>query len=196
MRVALSASFHWMRLELGDRLPELAPLLRVVERRFVGALRQADRQRGDPDAAAVEHLQRVDEALPFLAEQLVGRHAAVVEDDFARVAGAHAELVLFLAGRHARRPVFDDEGRDAAMSLRPVGHGDDDHHAADPAVGDERLGAVDHPRLALARGRRPHAGGVAAGAGFGEPPRAPHLAADEPRAETWLFCSSLPNIEM
>ena len=44
-----------------------------------------------------------------------------------------------------------------------------------------------HPAVALTRGRRPHAGGIAAGAGFGEPPGAPHLTADEPREELLLL---------
>ena len=85
------------RLERADRLAERLALLRVAERRLVGALRQADRQRRDADAAGVEHLHRVDEALSFLAEQLIERNAAVVEQHFARVAGAHAELVFLLA---------------------------------------------------------------------------------------------------
>ena len=35
---------------------------------------------------------------PSSPSSCVGRHAAVLEDDFARVAGAHAELVFLLAG--------------------------------------------------------------------------------------------------
>ena len=65
------------RLERRDRLAELRALEGVAARGFVGALRQADRQRRDADAARVEHLQRVDEALVLGAEQRVGRHAAV-----------------------------------------------------------------------------------------------------------------------
>ena len=76
-----------------------------------------------------------------------------------------------------------------------VGHRHDDHHAADPAVRDERLGAVEHPALALPDGRRPHAGGVAAGAGLGEAPGAQHFAAHQPRQEL-LFLRVVPNIEM
>src|SRR5262249_37256482 len=42
------------RLELRDRLPEGVPLLRVRARDVVRRLRDAERLRGDPDAAAVE----------------------------------------------------------------------------------------------------------------------------------------------
>ena len=74
--------------------------LRVAQRGLVGALREAHRQRRDADAAGVEHLQRLDEALALLAEQLRRRARGILEDDLARVARAHAELVLLLA-RHA-----------------------------------------------------------------------------------------------
>ncbi len=50
-----------------------------------------------------------------------------------------------------------------------------------PAVRDERLRAVDHPAVALAHGRRPHRGRVAAGARFRQPPGAEHLAPGERR---------------
>ena len=52
----------------------------------------------------------------------------------------------------------------------------DDHHAADAAVRDEVLGAVEDPAVARRDGRRAHAGRVAAGARLGQPPRAEHLA--------------------
>ena len=61
------------RLERADRRAELLPLEGVAARRLVGALGQADGQRGDADAAGVEHLQRLDEPLPFVADQLIGR---------------------------------------------------------------------------------------------------------------------------
>src|SRR6185295_152863 len=102
-------------LEARDRLAELPPLLRVGARGFVGALREPDRERGDADAAGVEDLQRVDETLSLLADQLRRRQPAVLEHDFAGVARAHPELVLFLAGAHSRRAVLEDERRDAAM---------------------------------------------------------------------------------
>ena len=35
------------------------------------------------------HLQRVDEAQAFLAQQIFIGHMAVAEDDFGRVTGAH-----------------------------------------------------------------------------------------------------------
>ena len=50
----------------------------------------------------IEHLHRVDEPLPLGAQQLIGRDPAVLEQHFARVARAHAQLVFLLAGASDR----------------------------------------------------------------------------------------------
>ena len=63
-------------LEFRDGAPELFPLFRVTERRFVGALRDADGEGGDGDAAAVEDAQAVHEAFAGLAEELRSRETA------------------------------------------------------------------------------------------------------------------------
>jgi hypothetical protein len=55
-------------LEAGDRLAELLADRRVAQRLFEGALRDAERERGDADAAGVERLHEVDEPHPLLAE--------------------------------------------------------------------------------------------------------------------------------
>src|SRR2546430_2718226 len=57
-------------LERADRLAELLPLERVAPRGFVRPLGETDGERRDADASRVEHLQRVDEPLPFQAERL------------------------------------------------------------------------------------------------------------------------------
>ena len=80
------------------------------------------------------------------------------------------------------------------MAFGAIGDGDDDHDAADAAVRDERLDAVDDPAVALTHGRRPHAGGVAAGAGFGQPPRARARRRCTSRGRYCCFCASLPNM--
>ena len=59
----MSASFQRIAWNSAIALAELAPLERVPARRLVGALRQPDRQRGDADAAGIEHLHRLQEAL-------------------------------------------------------------------------------------------------------------------------------------
>ena len=64
---------------------------------------------------------------------------------------------------------------------------DDDHHAADPAVGREAFGPVDHPALPLTDRGRAHAGRVAASAGLGQPPRSQHLATRKARQKLRLL---------
>ena len=97
----------------------------------------------------IEHLQRVDESAPLLAEQLRRRHTAVLEDHLARVARAHPELVLLAPGGHAGRAMLDDERGEPAVPFRRVRDGHHDHHAADATVGDERLRAVDDPAVGI-----------------------------------------------
>ena len=164
-------------LKRADRLPELRPHERVVARRLVGTLRQADRERGDADTPGVEHLQGVDEPLALDAEQLCLGHAAVLEDHLARLAGAHPELVFLLAGAKPWRAALDDERRDAPRALAARGHRHHDDEIAVAAVGDELLGPVDHPVVAVADGGRAHGRRVAARRGLGEPPRRQLLAA-------------------
>ena len=43
---------------------------RVIPSRLIGPLGEADGERGDPDAARVKDLQRVDEPLPLRAQEL------------------------------------------------------------------------------------------------------------------------------
>ena len=113
MRVAASTSLARMLWNVPIGCPNCFRSKRIAARGFVRALRQSDRERRDADAAGVEHLQRVDEALPFDSEQLRRRHAAVLEDDLARLAGPHAELVFLLAGAKPWRAALDDERGDA-----------------------------------------------------------------------------------
>src|SRR4029453_2556875 len=98
-----------------------AAFLRVPQRLFIRALSQPNRQGSNSNAAGVEHLQRVDEPLPFLSQEVRGGDPAAFEYHFARIACPHAELVFFLPWPHAGRAVFDNEGRDAAMSLATIG---------------------------------------------------------------------------
>src|SRR4030095_1107192 len=104
------------RLKLADRLAKRPSLLRVRPSGLVGALREPDRQCGDADASGIEHLHAVHESMSLFAEQLVGWNPAVIEQDLARVRGAHAKLVFFLSGRHSASTAFDDEGGDSFRS--------------------------------------------------------------------------------
>ena len=81
------------RLELRDRLAELLALLRVRVREVVRALREPDAHRRHRDAAAVEDLEELLEAITARPEQIPLGHGDVLERELARVGGAPAELL-------------------------------------------------------------------------------------------------------
>ena len=82
---------------------------------------------------------------PGLPSSCDGGSAAIREDHFAGGAGAHAQLVFFLADAETRRVLFQNEGGNAVLRRRPVGdrHGDADIRIV--RIGGERLAAVEHP---------------------------------------------------
>ena len=63
------------------RLAELAALQRVVARRVVGGLGDAERLRRDADAAAVERRHRHREAVALLVQQAVATDLRALDDD-------------------------------------------------------------------------------------------------------------------
>ena len=67
---------------------------------------------------------------------------------------ADAHEPLLAAEREAGRAALDDEQAQAALALRAVGDGEDHEQVHDLAQRDERLPAVDHVVVAVARRRR------------------------------------------
>ena len=124
---------------------------------------------------------------PCVAEQVLGGNAAVLEHQLDGVGGAHAELVFLLAGAEPRRALLDDERRDAPLGLRLVGHRHDHGDVAGGAVGDELLGAVEHPVIAIAHRGRAGAAGVGSGAVLRQAPAADLLALGERDEEPLLL---------
>ena len=162
------------------RLAELPALERVAPRRLVRALRQADRQRRDADAAGVEHLQRVDESLALRADERFGRHAAVLRRS-PRSCRSRACRACFPScpalkpGRAARH----HERRDAvAPCARSVTAITTSVSPIAPCVMN-CLVPFSTQRVAVAARRRPHRRRVAAGAGLGQAPGAELLALRE-----------------
>ena len=80
-------------------------------------MRHAQRQRRDRNASAVENLQAVDEAVALVAQKIFRGDAAIAENHFGSVAGAHSQLVFFFAGAKAGRALFHDKGGDAVGLL-------------------------------------------------------------------------------
>src|SRR5438128_3591070 len=98
-------------LELRDRPAELLARLRVRAGEVVRALREPDAHRGDRDAAAVEDLHELPEALAARTEQIPLGHGAVLERELPRVGRMPAELVHRRRDLVAGCPVRDDDVR-------------------------------------------------------------------------------------
>ena len=95
--------------------------------------------------------ERDRQPLALVADQVLGRHADVLEDRRAGRRAVDAELVLELADREARAVLLDDERAEAPVLA--VGHREDDVEVGDAGVGDPVLGAVDDPLVAVAARR-------------------------------------------
>ncbi len=82
---------------------------------------------------------------PSFAEEIFGGHAAVAENHFGGVAGAHAQLIFFFAGTKPGRAFLDDERGNAVLLFRGIGDGHGDANVGVVAVGGECFRAVEHP---------------------------------------------------
>ena len=93
----------------------------ILQRRIESALRDAKRQRGNGDAAAVENAQAVDKAFALFAQKVGLRQFAIGKKNLAGGAGAHAQLVLFLADPETGHTFFKTKALmpccDAARSV-------------------------------------------------------------------------------
>jgi hypothetical protein len=77
---------------------------------------RADHLRADADAPFVQRLDGDLVALADLAEHVGARHAAILEQQLARAAGADAELVFLLADGEAGKAALDEKRGDAAIA--------------------------------------------------------------------------------
>ena len=138
-------------LELGDRFPELFPLLRVLHGVFERAGGQAEHMRTDADAPLVQRLDGDLVALAGLAEDAVSRGGAVLEDQLACATGSNAQLVFLLADCETGGAAFDQERRYSSITRLGIDVRKDDEEVGLVAVGDPELTAV-HDVVAAARG--------------------------------------------
>ena len=116
-----------------------------------GHLEGGERARGAGLLAGAGALELLVE-LVHAAQQLVVRDAAVLQDHLGGVAGADADLGLLVALAQARGLGADHERGLAAVAELGVDGGDDHVHVGDAAVGDEDLGAVQDPLVAVELG--------------------------------------------
>ncbi len=155
------------RLELGEGLAELPPLLCVGHRRLERSPGDPDRLRGDPDPPPVQRRHGDPEALPLLAQQVPFRDAAIVEGEGDGVGPFQSHLVLRLPDGKSRHARLHEKGADPFLRLpRRDGHHDD--HARVGPVGDEGLAPVQDVRVPVRYGRRGHSERIGSGGRLGE----------------------------
>ena len=155
-------------LIVGDGLAEGFALLGVFRRGFERALRQAHRLRGDADSAAIERFEGDAQALPFFAEAVFDRHAAILQRNFGGARKAQTHFVFVAADAESGKIGLHQKGGDAARAGVRVGLGKNQVDAGNAAVGDPGFGAVQQVMIAVAGGASLNSGGVGAGLWFGE----------------------------
>ena len=180
------------RAKGGDGDAELFARRGVFGRLANGGLGAARTHRAQLEAAEVQYVERHLVALADRAQHRVGRHLHVLQDHRRRRRAMEAELVFFLAARHARPLALDDEGGEVlAIDL-----GKDDEDVGEAAVGDPHLlarhdeaaiGLLHRPRL------RPH--GVRAGAGFAEAVGADDCTGNQARQVLLFLCLGAEHVD-
>ena len=142
-----------------------------------GHLRGAADAGAQLEPADIEDVEGDLMAFALLAEEVLHRHLAVVEDDLGGGRAFDAELLLFGADDQAGEALLDQEGGEMLL----VDLGEDGEQLGKAAVGDELLGAVQDIVLAVVGEHRRGLGaeGVAAGAGLGQTVGGAPLAGDD-----------------
>src|SRR5690606_13109080 len=177
------------QLELADRLAELLALVDVGNHHVHAGAHDPQRPTREYRPLEVEpahqHVGTAPDAgfgiVADAAQHVLGRDLAVVEDQLAGGAAAHAHLVELLRHREAGEVLFDEEGGDAARAGLEVVLGIDDEDVGIRSVGDPELGAVEHPAVAAEVGAQLHRYHVGAGAGLAHRERPDVLAAHQLR---------------
>ncbi len=144
-------------LEARDGPPELLALPGVVDRQLQRALGHADTERRDQGTFEVEASHDDRDTLVLDVEQVLRRHAAVVEDQLGRRAAPETHLGELLGDRETRAVTLDDERRDALRTGRGVRLRVDQHDVRDGPVRDVELAPVQDPLVAVAARGRAHA---------------------------------------
>ena len=150
--VSMSARRNWRAWKSLSAWPKAWRSRGVGEGAVEGGLGAAEGGGGDVEPAAVEAGHGVAEACALVAEQVVGRDAAVVELDLGGGLGLPAHLALRRAEAEAGGSGLDQHGRDAARAVA-AGADHDEVEVGEAAAGDEGLGAVQGPAV-VGAGRR------------------------------------------
>ena len=170
------------RLVLPDGLAEALAVLRVAHGVLEGGTRDAGGAGGHLDAADLEPLHELREALALHAAEHGGpRHPVVAEGDLAALDALVAELGQVAADLEAGAVLAQQDAHAAVRRVGArVGADQDGQQRAAAGVGDPRLRAVDDVVVAVLHGRGAQRLQVGAATGLGERHRGAHLAGRHP----------------
>ena len=114
---------------------------------------------------------------PSSPMSLLDGHPHPVERDGTGVAGVDAQLARDGARGQTGHAPFQQERRDAPVTQRPVDGREHQEVVGDVREADPQLGAIEHVRVAVARGGRGHGRHVGARVRLGQPERGQPLTA-------------------
>src|SRR6266849_3795878 len=166
-------------LLLRERAAERLALADVGDGVLERARGHGDGVQAGHQALALEDAHDLVEPDALAPEQVLGRHARVLEGELRGVRGEHARLGQRAAHAEPRRLALDQEHRDAPVAagrLTGLDAGGDEVEVGQRAVRDEHLGAVQDVVGAVAGGPGADRGDVAAAPGLGDRDRAELLA--------------------
>ncbi|KAI3480412.1 hypothetical protein L1887_57426 [Cichorium endivia] len=167
------------QLELADALAELLAVVDIRNDQVHARLHDAGRAAGEDHALVVQAAHQHLHAAVELAEDVLRRYLDVVEEQFAGVGTAHAQLVELVAAGEAFPVTLDDECGDAVRALVQVGLGVDHVGVGVRAVGDPGLAAVEDEMVAALFGAQLHRDHVGTGIRLAHGQGADMLAADQ-----------------
>ena len=154
-------------LAFGERTAEGLALAQVAGGQVDAALGDGDGLHGHPDPFGGELAHDLEETLVAFAEEVAGRDTDTVQGQLGGVGGEPAHLVELARGREAGGIGVDHEQGDALVAGIGGAGGDGDEVGA-VAGGDEHLGSVDDPLVAVGYGPRAQLGDVGSAVGFGD----------------------------
>ena len=179
--------------EVGDALAEGLALLGVGDGMLQRSARAADAACAQLEAADVQNVEGDDVSFADLAEHVLHRHLAVVQDERRGGRAADAHLLFFGADGEAGEVLLDQEGGE----LLAVDLGEDGEQVGEVGVGDPHLLAVQD--VVLAVGRQHGAGAAVHRVGAAGALRqrvAPMISPVASRGRYFFFCASVPKKTM
>ncbi len=147
---------------------EHLPLFHVGNRRRERAIDRSETDQRDNQPFARQLRHHLCEPATFTAaEQIAGRYRHVLEEKFAGVLSAHADLVeLPATAQSARLPSVDNDQRNGFRTLFVVVPHGDAEQVRKLAVADEGFGSVDDVSVAASHRRGSQTAQVRSGAGL------------------------------